>query len=319
MSSILCIEDEVDIREVIAEELEMEGYEVFQAGDGVDGLKMILEKRPDLVLSDVTMPKMNGLELLAELRLKHAALAEMPFFLLSALADRESILKGIRLGADDYLTKPIDFDMLRAKIEAGLRQSKRMIDRKEEEHVRLYRKLTGDAANMRAKQEAPSGQKNPADRNIPKLPRLRVVLVGESGPGLWNMQRLLEGQGHDVRVYTSGRSYLDKLSERQQPVDITFLWLHSDDMQAPITCQMAAREESIKILVLPKEMAAEEQGHVVRKFADTLALPMSDEEVVGRIAWWMKEKRENRKQARENRETRNQEREIRERERGRMR
>ena len=133
MTTILCIEDEALLREDIVEELEDDGYDVLQAADGHDGLEMILKHEPDLVVCDITMPHMNGHDLVKTLREKHPQCADTPFIFLSALADRNDILEGMNLGADDYLTKPIDFDLLLGKIKTSLRQVERMQARKEQQ------------------------------------------------------------------------------------------------------------------------------------------------------------------------------------------
>ncbi len=115
-ATILCIDDEAQLREDVVEELEDEGFRVLQACDGQEGLEQILRHRPDLVICDITMPRKNGYELLKEIRSDHGISAEMPFIFLSALADREHVIAGLRLGADNYITKPVDFDILRAKV-----------------------------------------------------------------------------------------------------------------------------------------------------------------------------------------------------------
>ncbi len=125
-ATILCIDDETLLREDIVEELEDEGYKVLQASDGHEGLKQILSHRPDLVICDITMPRKNGYELLKEVRGEHGISAEMPFIFLSALADKEHVVAGLKLGADNYMTKPVDFDMLRVKVKACLRQVDRI-------------------------------------------------------------------------------------------------------------------------------------------------------------------------------------------------
>jgi DNA-binding NarL/FixJ family response regulator len=88
------------------------GYEVEVAEDGMSGLARVMERRPDLVLCDVLMPRMSGFELLDRLKASGPALAGLPFVFLTAMSDRENELAGRRLGADDYLTKPVDFEML---------------------------------------------------------------------------------------------------------------------------------------------------------------------------------------------------------------
>ena len=125
-ATILCIDDETLLREDIVEELEDEGYKVLQASDGHEGLKQILSHHPDLVICDITMPRKNGYELLKEVRGDHGISAEMPFIFLSALADKEHVVAGLKLGADNYMTRPVDFDVLRVKVKACLRQVDRI-------------------------------------------------------------------------------------------------------------------------------------------------------------------------------------------------
>lgn len=126
MPTILCIEDEHLVREDIVEELEDLGFEVLVADDGVDGLNMILHHKPDLVICDITMPRMDGFQLLGEIRAKYKLMADMPFIFLSALADDKHVLAGLKEGADNYLTKPVDFDLLKVTVEASLRQMERI-------------------------------------------------------------------------------------------------------------------------------------------------------------------------------------------------
>jgi DNA-binding response OmpR family regulator len=117
---ILCIEDDRDTAALIAEELLERGYEVSIAHDGREGLAAILKSMPDLVLSDISMPVMSGFELLDRLTALAPRFSRMPFIFLTALTDRDNELKGRQLGADDYVTKPIDFDMLATIINARL-------------------------------------------------------------------------------------------------------------------------------------------------------------------------------------------------------
>jgi DNA-binding response OmpR family regulator len=117
---ILCIEDDRETAALIAEELVDRGYEVTLAHDGREGLAAILKTMPDLVLSDISMPMMSGFELLERLIALAPRFAKMPFVFLTALTDRENELKGRQLGADDYVTKPIDFDVLATIITARL-------------------------------------------------------------------------------------------------------------------------------------------------------------------------------------------------------
>jgi DNA-binding response OmpR family regulator len=117
---ILCIEDDRDTASLICEELVDRGFEVRVAYNGREGLAAILKEPPDLVLSDVGMPGMSGFELLGTLTSMEPRFVSMPFVFLTALSDHDTELKGWQLGADDYLTKPVDYDVLAALITARL-------------------------------------------------------------------------------------------------------------------------------------------------------------------------------------------------------
>jgi len=120
LKKILCIEDDRETAALIAEELVERGYDVTVAYDGREGLAAILRVMPDLVLSDISMPAMSGVELLERLIALAPRFSKMPFVFLTALTDRDNELKGRQLGADDYVTKPIDYDLLATIIAARL-------------------------------------------------------------------------------------------------------------------------------------------------------------------------------------------------------
>ena len=139
---IVVVEDEKDIQTLLVEELEDEGYNVMTADNGRQGLDVIKEFKPHLVLSDITMPVMNGHEMLVTLREEYPNLRSVPVVFLSALADRRHIIEGKKLGVDDYVTKPIDFELLLATVEARIREVQRMTLQKEEQMMKLYQSFT---------------------------------------------------------------------------------------------------------------------------------------------------------------------------------
>ena len=122
---ILCIEDDAETAELIAEDLQERGYIVSIANDGHSGLSAILKTDPDLVLCDINMPGMGGFELMEQLVALAPSHEAVPFVFLTARTDRDSELKGRRLGADDYVTKPVDFEILASIIDARLGKSPR--------------------------------------------------------------------------------------------------------------------------------------------------------------------------------------------------
>jgi DNA-binding response OmpR family regulator len=105
--SVLVVDDDPVILRLLQVNFELEGIDVATAVDGEEGLKMIQSDPPDLVISDIMMPKVNGLELLAALRSSPDTSA-LPVILLSAKAQVADVQRGLELGADDYVTKPFD-------------------------------------------------------------------------------------------------------------------------------------------------------------------------------------------------------------------
>ena len=118
--NLLCIEDDREIAALVADEMSDRGFKVTIAHGGQEGLLAIMKATPDLVLCDMSMPTMTGFEVLERLKEFAPSLGRIPFVFLTALADRNNELKGRRLGADDYITKPIDFDRLELIINARL-------------------------------------------------------------------------------------------------------------------------------------------------------------------------------------------------------
>lgn len=123
---ILCVEDEAEIRRDLVDELLDAGYEVHEAGSGSEAIGRLAGLQPDLILCDVNMPGLSGLQLLEQVRARGDALGEVPFVLLTAYGDREHQIRGRALGADDYLIKPIDYDLLLATLASRLRNARRV-------------------------------------------------------------------------------------------------------------------------------------------------------------------------------------------------
>jgi|SRR5688572_7550518 DNA-binding response OmpR family regulator len=122
---ILIVEDDNMLAKVIADNLRFAGYEVSAAGDGRDAVARLRTFQPDLVLLDLMLPDRNGFELCGLMRQG----GRTPIVILSARAQKADKLRGLKLGADDYLTKPFDLDELLARIQAVMRRSRRGVDR----------------------------------------------------------------------------------------------------------------------------------------------------------------------------------------------
>ena len=124
---ILIIDDEPDIRDVLKITLECEGFDVFEAKDGVDGLEKVHKTSPDLVILDYKMPKMDGHEVCQILK-KDILLRHMPIIMLTGKGETQDKIKGINAGADDYIVKPFDPQELVARIKMISRRSARDLD-----------------------------------------------------------------------------------------------------------------------------------------------------------------------------------------------
>ena len=122
MASILIIEDDPSLRDTLRIHLSSAGYSVRVAADATEAIRAILAGVPDLILSDISLPYMDGFELLEVLR-RDESTRSVPVILLTGLVDDDSYVKGIKLGATAYLTNPVLRDDLLKTIAAGLRSA----------------------------------------------------------------------------------------------------------------------------------------------------------------------------------------------------
>ncbi|HZK47154.1 MAG TPA: response regulator YycF [Atopostipes sp.] len=118
MKKILVVDDEKPISDIIKFNLEKEGYEIVTAFDGEEALEKVEEESPDLIVLDVMLPKIDGLEVVREVRKKHS----MPIIMVTAKETEIDKVLGLELGADDYVTKPFSNRELVARVKANLRR-----------------------------------------------------------------------------------------------------------------------------------------------------------------------------------------------------
>ncbi len=121
MAKILIVEDEPNMVAGLRDNFEFEGYQVITAGDGVAGLERALAESPDLVILDVMMPRMSGLDVCKQLKSKRPSI---PIIMLTARGQEVDKVVGLELGADDYVTKPFSIRELLARVKAVLRRSR---------------------------------------------------------------------------------------------------------------------------------------------------------------------------------------------------
>jgi DNA-binding response OmpR family regulator len=123
-ATVLVVDDDPVIQKLLQVNFEMEGYTVLLASDGVEGLERVRADRPDIVILDVMMPRMNGLEVAAALK-DDAATAGIPIILLSAKAQESDLRAGETTGAEDYVTKPFDPLQLLERVAALIGRARR--------------------------------------------------------------------------------------------------------------------------------------------------------------------------------------------------
>jgi phosphate regulon transcriptional regulator PhoB len=121
MTKILVIDDEKDIVELIAYNLEKEGFSILKAYDGEEALKAVKDQKPDLLILDLMLPKISGLDVCKKLR-SNPATANTPIIMLTAKVDEIDKVVGLEMGADDYITKPFSVKELIARVRAILRR-----------------------------------------------------------------------------------------------------------------------------------------------------------------------------------------------------
>lgn len=136
MNHVLVVEDDKEIREGVEIYLKSQGYEVFQAADGVEGLEVIEKEDIHLAIVDIMMPRMDGISMVVKLREKY----DFPVIFLSAKSEEVDKIMGLNMGADDYVTKPFTPMELLARVNSQLRRYRRVMERlgDKEENSRIH-------------------------------------------------------------------------------------------------------------------------------------------------------------------------------------
>ena len=116
---LLLIDDSQDMQNMVGMFLERDGYEVFRASNGIEGLRQLAKNQPDLVLLDIMMPDVDGWETCRRIR----EVSNIPIIMLTAKAQERDVVRGLEIGADDYVTKPFDAAELKARIVSLLRRT----------------------------------------------------------------------------------------------------------------------------------------------------------------------------------------------------
>src|SRR5881394_4323865 len=170
-SRLLIVEDELPMRTALKDCLEGEGYRVLTAADGDAGLERALKEKPDLILLDIMLPKLDGFSFCAELR---RLSLEVPVLMLTAKGQVQDRVAGLDAGADDYLVKPFSTDELLARVRALLRRTRRS------GHARTALSL-GDVQIDLLKQTAMRGRK-PVHLTAKEFAMLRLMAEAQGEP-----------------------------------------------------------------------------------------------------------------------------------------
>lgn len=130
LTNILLVEDDASLSTVLADYLRSKDYTVETANNGKEAWELIMIKHYDLIISDIMMPRMNGYDLLKQIRV---SLPNMPVIMLTAKTDRDDIIYAYELGCDDYVTKPFSMDILICRIEAVMRRYRHTLEAEQTE------------------------------------------------------------------------------------------------------------------------------------------------------------------------------------------
>lgn len=258
-AKILCVEDERMLLQDLKEELEDANYDVITAENGHAALDLLLTEKPDLIICDMMMPKMDGPALLEHLRSSRATFDDVPFIFLTAKATRDDLVKGKRLGVDDYLTKPVDYDLLLATVEASLGQIRRIRHQGQLKLRQLYKTMQKQRATTQD---------------------LRVTFVASQANAIQPISKALTELGCVVSIVTDDQ--LAKRSFSLEKTDILFL-VYSKVVHYYLKYLMEDLPRDWKgysVLLAPPKLS-EEQREIIKDagIGDTIEYPYPPVEV----------------------------------------
>lgn len=207
---ILIVDDEPFNVDTLEQELDDLGYATVSAANGKQALTQVAAEEPDLILLDIMMPEMDGFQVLSHLKAE-AAWRDIPVIVISAMTDLGSVVKGIKLGAEDYLAKPFNEVLLRARLEAGL--AKKRLRDQEIDYLRQVDRLTAAAAALETDTFDPTTLTDVAARTdaLGQLTRLFQRMASE----FQRREQQLKQQVQALRIE------VDKARQNQQVSKIT--------------------------------------------------------------------------------------------------
>lgn len=248
---IVVIEDHSDVRENIVEMLELAGYNVFPAANGKDGIELIIDKKPDLVLCDIMMPEMDGHTVLYLMN-KNPNTESIPFIFLTARADKTDIREGMNKGADDYITKPFtEIELLQA-VETRLARTRKI------------RNVSGSAENQLKELANANNQISLAEiieNNKSQLFKKKEYLYREGNYPHF-VYFIKEGKVKTIKSNEDGKELIIDLLNDDHflgyvPVISEIAYNHSAIALEDSECLLIPKDQFMELLVSNKEMTQE--------------------------------------------------------------
>lgn len=201
MKTILLIEDNLEIRENMAEIMELAGYKVLTAADGKEGLSMAFQEKPDLIICDIMMPILDGYGVIHTLQ-KNKETQNVPFIFLTAKAERAEMRRGMEMGADDYITKPFSGAELLSAVETRLRR----VDSLKEELSGNIEKVNDLLTKVGSKELLEDFTK---DRVVAKYKKKQIIYSEGNRPH--RMYYIHRGKVKAYRTNNDGKEYITEL------------------------------------------------------------------------------------------------------------
>ncbi len=266
MKKILVIEDNFDVRENLAEILELSGYQSVTAENGKIGVEKAMQEQPDLILCDVMMPELDGFGVLHILS-RNQRTADIPFIFLTAKAERDDFRRGMSLGADDYITKPFDETVLLQTIETRLRKSERLRSASGPNGAGSLERFINEAKALEAIRHL-------SDNREVRIYRKKDPIFREGDTPRW-LFYLEKGQAKVFKTAEDGREFITRVAQAGD--FLGYLALLND---ANYT-ESATALDACEIKLIPKqEFYGLVYGHrdVTARFLKLLAHHVADQE-----------------------------------------
>lgn len=265
MRTILLIEDNQDIRENMAEILEMSNYKVLTAPDGKEGVALAIEHKPDLVVCDIMMPVLDGYGVIHMLQ-KNGDTSNIPFIFLTAKAERAEIRKGMELGADDYITKPFNGTELLSAIETRLRKAD-IVKKEIAAGMQGVNELIGSLGDKDALKTFAD------DRNTNTFKKKQVIYSEGGHP--YRMYHIQKGKVKTYKTNDDGKELVTGLYNEGDFFGFIAM------LEGTTYKESAEALEDVELAVIPKEdfdTLINNNRHVMQKFIQLLANNVTEKE-----------------------------------------